>query len=122
MAITREWNRHQLFMADEIIDKLIEFASQHDPFLGMSESTLRTMFEVYQKTTLIFQADGEIRGYGVYQEWPDCLNFICIAGKNNNREESLKAMLVGRHQLPNKKICYFDEEKMELKVIWQPKQ
>jgi hypothetical protein len=118
MAITREWNRHQFFMAQEIIDKLIEFAKQcHPTFAEMPENMMRRMFEVYQNTILIYKVDDEIRGFAIYQEWPDCLNFICIAGKSDNRAENLKAMLAGRNQLPPKKFVFFDEEKMELRCL-----
>lgn len=85
----------------------------------MPNSPLQRMFETYKNTTLIYQRDGEIRGFALYQEWPDCLNFICIVGIGDN-EENLKAMLADRHQLPNKKIVFFDETIMELKTIKCP--
>jgi hypothetical protein len=118
MAITREWNRHQFFMAQEIINKLIEFAKQHhSSFVEMPEAMMRKMFELYEDTILIYKVNDEIRGFALYQEWPDCLNFICIVGQSDNREENLKAMLLGRHKLPAKKIVYYDEAQKSLRTI-----
>jgi len=98
-------------------DKLIEFAKQHyQGFAGMPDLALQRMFEVYKETTLIYQHGSEIRGFAIYQEWPECLNFIAIVGIGD-KIENLKAMLVGRHKLPNKKIVFFDEEKMELRTV-----
>lgn len=105
-------------MAD-IIDKLIEYAQEsHPAYLNMPATTLRVMFETYKNSILVWQPNGEICGFAIYQEWPDCLNFIAIAG-SSSREENLKAMLAGRHNLPNKKICYFDEQKMKVVTICQ---
>jgi hypothetical protein len=120
MAITREWNRYRFFM-DEI-NKLIDFARRYHPtFVDMPEHLLRKMFELYSETTLVYKIGDEIRGFALYQEWPDCLNFICIAGISDNREENLKAMFAGRHQLPQKKIVYFDETEKSLRIIKCPK-
>ncbi len=99
-----------------MIDKLIQFArTHHAGFEGMPDKQLRVMFEKYAASTLIWRDAGEIKGFAIYQEWPDRLNFIAIAGKGS-RSENLKAILAGRHDLPRKMICYFDEEKMELKI------
>jgi len=103
-----------------MIDKLIKFAKEyHEGFKGLPDETLRRLFETYKFTTLVQTDDaGEIAGFAIYQDWPDCHNFIAIAGKGS-RAENLKAMLKGRQYL-TKKIAYFDEEKMELKELWEP--
>ena len=123
MAIAVIGNRHLFFM----IDKLIEFAKQHHPgFEGMPDSALRRMFEVYRDTTLVYQRDGGIRGFAIYQEWPDCLNFIVIVGAGSKIENLLFFLNDAKstvERLLKKKICFFDEEKMELKIIkWEPQQ
>lgn len=117
-----------------MVDKLIEFARKHHPgFEGMPEKTLRALFETYKKTTLVWYEKVEcpdpfgggpidrevIKGFAIYQEWPDRLNFIAIAGIGG-RAENLKAILRGREQLPRKMICWFDETKMELKTLCRP--
>lgn len=103
-----------------MIDKLIQFARAHHPgFEGMPEKTLRALFETYKKTTLVWQENGDIRGFAIYQEWPDRLNIIAIAGIGG-RVENMKAILRGRKQLPQKMICWFDEKTMELKILCRP--
>jgi len=82
----------------------------------LPEKTLRALFETYQKTTLVWREDGRIRGFVLWQEWPDLLNIICIAG-DGTKTENLKMMLRGSRQMPQKKICYFDEETMELRTL-----
>lgn len=110
-------------MAEEIVDKLIAFAKQHHPvFADVPVIALRKMFETYQKTTLVYRVDREIRGFAIYQEWPNCLNFITIVGKSKDRLKNLKTMLAGRNQLPVKKIVFFDENKMELKILCRQQQ
>ena len=113
-------------MPGEIVDKLIEFAKQYHPaFAEMPESILRKMFETYQNTTLINFVDGKIRGFALYQEWPDCLNFICIAGDRTKTENLFFFLNEAKEfveKLPNKKIVFFDEEKMELKTLCHKQQ
>jgi len=100
-----------------MIDELIKFArAHHIGFKGMPDRTLRALFETYKKTTLVWRENGEVRGFAIYQEWPDRLNFIVMAGIGS-RIENAKAILRGRKQLPRKTICYFDEDSMELKIL-----
>ena len=100
-----------------MIDELIKFARAHHPgFKDMPDKTLRALFETYRKTTLVWRENGTIHGFAIYQEWPDRLNVICIAGIGG-RTENLKAILRGRKQLPRKTICWYDEDSMELKIL-----
>ena len=102
-----------------MIDKLIKFAQKYHPgFEGMPESSIRRMFEVYKDTTLIYEVAGEIRGFAVYQEWPDRLNFIAIAGDGGSTLQAVNIMFAGTEKLPAKPFCFFDEKSMELKTIW----
>ena len=82
----------------------------------MPDDILRKLFETYKNTTLVFRDNGEIKGFAIYQEWPDRLNFIAIAG-SGSQQENLRAMLKGRKNLPDKMICYFDEKTVQLKTM-----
>ncbi len=106
-----------------MIDKLIKFAKEnHAGFAGVGEQYLRSMFERYKETTLVnVGPDGEVRGFGIYQEWPDCLNFIALVGNpEHNTFKNFLALMKGRENLPHKKIVFFDEEKMELRELCRP--
>ena len=102
-----------------MIDKLIKFAkAHHEGFEGMPDKQVRRMFETYKDTTLVNYVDGEVRGFGIYQEWPDLLNFICLGGNpEGDVYKNILAMMDAKVKIPGKKIVYFDEKSMELKVI-----
>ena len=102
-----------------MIDKLIKFAkANHKGFANVPDDFLRRMFETYRKTTIVNLVNDEIAGFGIYQEWPDVLNFICMVG--NTEKDPFKniiALMDARRFLPNKKIVFFDEDKMELRWL-----
>lgn len=103
----------------DVTDKLVELArANHPGFAKVPADILRSYFEKYKKTILTYETNGEIKAFGIYQEWPDCLNFIAIVGAGT-RTENLKFLLAIRHLLPNKKMVYFDENKMELRICRQ---
>lgn len=106
----------QIETEPEIMRALVEFAKANHPgFSGVSNEHLETLFSTYKNTTLIEIGDnGIIKGIAVYQEWPDRLNFLAIACMGT-RTENLFFMLKVRKCVPEKPICFFDEEKMELK-------
>lgn len=111
-----------LILSDIMTEELIELAKKHPGFREVSDYGLRVMFETYKNTTLIQRDDdGKITAFAIYQEWPDCLNFIAVVGASGDRGENVRALLkiLGRKNRPSpgKEICYFDEVKMELKVI-----
>ena len=101
-----------------MIDGLIRFAKEnHEGFKNVPDDFLRRMFETYKNTTIVNMANGEIRGFGIYQEWPDLLNFFCIVGNpEQNTMQNIIAMMDGRDKVPNKKIVYFDESRMKLRI------
>jgi len=101
-----------------MIDKLIRFAKENHPgFRNVSDDFLRTMFETYKDTTIVNMANGTITGFGIYQEWPELLNFICIVGNpEQDKIQNIIAMLDARNKVPDKKIVYFDESKKELRI------
>ena len=104
-----------------MIDELIKLAKKHPGFKELSDYGLRVMFETYKNSTLIYRDNGEIKAFAVYQEWPDCLNFIAVVGASGDKSDNIRYLLrmLGRNNRPSpeKKVCYFDEIKMELKVL-----
>jgi len=107
-------------------DELIKLARKHPGFKELSEFGLRVMFETYKDSILIHRDNGEIKAFAVYQEWPDCLNFIAVVGTSGDRGENIRSLLkmVGRGNRPSpeKMVCYFDELKMELKILCRSSQ
>lgn len=106
-----------------ILDRLVEFAKEnYVTFKQLPDDFLRAMFETYKNTTIVNVVNGEIKGFGIYQEWPDLLNFICIVGNpENDVLQNIIAMMDAKNKIPaNKKIVYFDESKMELRICRQP--
>lgn len=104
-----------------MIDELIKLAKKHPGFREISDFGLRVMFETYKGSTLIYRDNGEIKAFAIYQEWPDCLNFIAVVGASDDKSENIKSLLKIREFIPistvNKAVCYFDETNMELKVL-----
>lgn len=104
-----------------MIDQLIKLARKHPGFKELSEYALRVMFETYKDTTLIHRENGEIKAFAIYQDWPDRLNFIAVVGSSDDKSENIKSLLKIRKYIPistiDKIICYFDETKMELKIL-----
>jgi len=103
-----------------MIEQLIKLARKHPGFRELSEYALRVMFETYKDTTLIHQDNGDIKAFAIYQEWPDCLNFIAVVGSSDDKSENIKSLLKIRGEIPalaGKMVCYFDEVRMELKIL-----
>jgi len=103
-------------MIDQQVEELVRFAKRHPGFAEVSNFGLRSLFVAYEKTTLISRSNGEIEFVAIYQDWPDCRNFIAVIGKDD-RKTNLKNMLVSLKQLPKKKSVFFDENKMELRTL-----
>lgn len=105
-------------MENGLIDQLIKLARKHPGFREISEFGLRVMFETYKDTTLIHKVNGEIKAFAIYQEWPDRLFFIAVVGASDDRLENICSILKMKDDKPPKKmVCYFDESKMELKIL-----
>ena len=104
-----------------LIDDLIKFAkANHVGFANVRDDFLRRMFETYKDTTLVNYVDGKIRGFGIYQEWPDLLNFICIVGNpEGDKIQNIIALMDAKENIPDKKIVFFDETKMRLRICRQ---
>jgi len=101
-----------------MIEQLIKLARKHPGFKEISEYGLRVMFETYKDTTLIYKDNGEIKAFAIYQEWPDRFNFIAVVGTSDDRLENIRSLLKIRSAVPPEKmVCYFDEAKMELKIL-----
>jgi len=103
-----------------MIEQLIKLAKKHPGFKEISDFGLRVMFETYKDTTLVHKDNGEIKAFALYQDWPDCLNFIAVVGASDDKSENIKSLLKIREKIPSKAgkmVCYFDEVNMELKVL-----
>ena len=102
-----------------LIDELIQFAkANHVGFANVPDDFLRRMFETYKDTTIVNIENGIIRGFGVYQEWPELINFIAMVGNpENDTQKNITALMDARQKIPNKKVVFFDEEKMELRIL-----
>ncbi len=104
-----------------MIEQLIKLAHKHPGFKELSECALRVMFETYKDTTLIHKTNGELKAFAIYQEWPEHLNFIAVCGSSADKGENIRSLLALRRYIPvstiDKTVCYFDEKKMELKVL-----
>lgn len=111
MASKNNWSR--LRRSD--FPKLVRFAKDFYPnFNIMPISLICKVFETYKNTTLVYRDNrNKVRGFVIYQEWPDCLNFIMICLPFYKERETLRIILKGRPLIPKKKIVWFDEEKME---------
>ncbi len=103
----------------EKIDQLIKLARKHPGFKEISKFGLRVMFETYKDSMLIYRDNGEIKAFAIYQDWPDRLYFFAVVGASDDKSENIKSLLKIRGQIPTPKkmVCYFDEVKMELKVL-----
>jgi len=97
---------------------LIEFSRENYPnFKEMPEKLISKIFETYKETTHLFYIDGKIKGFALYQEWPNCLNFLMMCLPFGTERENLRVLLGGRHLLPRKKIVWFDETEMKARGI-----
>ena len=101
-----------------VLDELVKFAKQHhEGFAQVPDEILKQWLLKYQKTILVYyKEDRSIGGFGIYQDWPDFLNFIAIIG-TGSPVENLRAMLKGRDLLPDKPIWFFDEQKMKARRL-----
>jgi len=110
MSFKGNWAR----LKDSDLFELITVAKENYPgFKELPESFISKIFKKYKKTTLVFIQRTQIKGFVVYQEWTDALNFIMIF-LPFSKEMNLKTILRGRSMLPNnKKIVWWDDERME---------
>ncbi len=107
-----------------LIDELVKFAkAYHKGFANVPDDFLRRMFETYKETTIVNYVNGEIRGFGIYQEWPDLLNFICMVGNPaGDKMQNIIALMDAKETIPDKRIVFFDEKTMRLRVCRQQQQ
>lgn len=106
-------------LQEERLEEVVNFAQKHYPNLGRTPKDLvQGIFVKYKDTAFIYVSNrGEVRGFGVFQEWPDCLNFIMVCLPFGTKVDNYKALLKGRKVLPKKKIVWYDEEKMEARGL-----
>ena len=70
------------------------------------------MFEKYRKTTLVYKSNGQMKGFAIYQEWPEFLNFLAIVG-DKGLFRIMWRVLHNKELLPTKPFGFFDELRME---------
>ena len=99
------------------IGKLVLFAKRNYPaFRELSDRTIAAYFTTYQDQTIIDKSQGgEIRGFAIYQVWPDFYNFIIICHLDDNNTKWLLRII--RNELAGKTAAWFDEKKMEPRFI-----
>lgn len=113
MAIALIGNRHFVFT---MIDELVKFAKGNHPgFAVLPNEFLQNFFEKYKATTIVSQSNGEIKSFGVYQEWPDRLVFLAVVAKGNQIENIRFFLKLRRLRPIEKMLCFFDETRMELR-------
>lgn len=99
-------------------EELVKFAQENYPeFAFVPLEVLHRWFETYKDTTIINRdANGEIKGFAIYQKWPSFLNFIIICGREG--PDNLKQILAGaRERFGDQTIAWFDEKRMEARFV-----
>ncbi len=99
----------------DALEQVVEFAkAYYATFCEMPNEIVRKFFIGYADTTLVYHLNGKMRGFTVYQEWPEFLNFliICLTG---TKAENYKAIreIVQYQDLPTKKSIFWFDEKMK---------
>lgn len=98
-----------------MLDELVKFAQANYPeFASIPLRVLHRWFETYKNTTIIDRdSNGEITGFGIYQKWPDFLNFIVMCGKRDVQGNLDRMLTICREKFPGQMIGWFDENKMK---------
>lgn len=103
------------------LTELTHFAVKHHPgFAQVPEVCVRANLLTYYRTgaILIFRVNDQLEYFAIYQEWPTFLNFLALVGKRS-LFRIMWHILHNRDILPNKPIGFFDELRMEGRVLWQ---
>ncbi len=104
---------------ESVFTELARFVREYHPGLAqLPRETLLVMLWKYQKTTLVYREGGQIIYFAVYQEWPNFLNFVAIGGVWNYFK-IMWHILHNRDRLPAKALGFFDELRMEGRIICQ---
>lgn len=104
-------------------EELIKFSRKTYPdWTELTPVYIEKLFNKYKDTTLIYIENNEIRGFVVYQNWPDVINMILIC-LDFDVWKNLHIMRKGLNQakientLPNKPIVFWDDERMEARRL-----
>ena len=98
------------------IGELVLFAKQHYPtFKDLPDRVIAGYFTTYQDTVIIDRRDNEIRGFALYQIWPDFYNFIIICHLDKSAFSWLIRLV--RNELAGKTAAWFDENRMEARFV-----
>ncbi len=92
------------------INQLIEFARKHHKsFEPFTDEAIEAFFEKYQDTTKVrFDEKGNITGFAVWDEQPDKIVFIVVAGVGDRRE-NYRVMMKQLRQF-KKPVSVFSEK------------
>ena len=106
-----------IFKMDLIeIGKLVLFAKANYPaFKDLPDRTIAAYFTTYQDTIIIDRQGDKIRGFAIYQEWPDFCNFIIICHLDDNNVRWL--LRIVRNELAGRQAAWFDEKRMSPRFI-----
>jgi hypothetical protein len=97
------------------IGELVLFAKEHyEPFMKMPDDIVSNYFTTYQDTIIVDRQGGEIRGFALYQIWPEFYNFIIVCYLDESAFEWLIKIV---RNLAGKTAAWFDEKKMEPRFI-----
>lgn len=97
------------------IDELVLFAKKHyEAFRELPDYVIWNYFTTYQETIIIDRQDGDIRGFALYQIWPDFYNFIITCHLDNGFRWMMNLI---KNELTGKTIAWFDEKKMEARFL-----
>lgn len=106
---------------EDSFSEIVDFAKENYPSLKeVSKDEIMRWFKKYQDFTVVVKKDDNLIGFGVYQEWPNCLYIIGVCFPNTSKCDNIRIMLGARKILPNKRLVWWDEEEMKAKgVRWQ---
>ena len=98
------------------IGELVLFAkTNYEPFKKLPDDVIANYFLTYQETIVIDRQGDDVRGFGLYQIWPDFLNFIIICHLDTSRFQWLMKLVRG--PLSGKTVAWFDEKKMKPRFL-----
>ena len=85
------------------IGELVLFAKEHYPTFGdLPDAVISNYFLIYQDNIIIDRKDGDIRGFALYQIWPDFYNFIITCHLDNGFRWMMELL---KNELAGKKIA-----------------
>lgn len=98
------------------IGNLVLFAKEnYEQFKHLPDDIVSNYFLIYQDNIIVDSQEGVIRGFAIYQEWPEFYNFIIICHVKHKTYNWLSDIV--RNKLTGKTIAWFDEKSMKPRFI-----